>query len=346
MKNEIKPPKYYTYMSAADIASWLIKQFTLVILCLTFGYWMGVKDYLTMVYVCLLCGTITVIGGLRAGGTQFVIMLLGSAIAWLFLQLKIDYHLIIGFSIVCISLIVIYFNYQNLLPIAYFSVLYIGIFGKDQPLPFFYDRIKQMAIAIPTAIVINYIFGVSYYKEKLTNKLLKIRKNTFLKINKLVYSLKTKNHQEIEKELNSINQYYEHINYIINVISDIEAEYKSFFSFLYNKIPDLRLYKLYIWNIHDLLQLFHSISALSFKEQIPDCLIDYYSDFAKLLLDYLENSKIEIISEFSNKYQQIAETCKIDYPQYSGNLISALLILKTVNNYEDKLILLKNALKK
>jgi len=161
-----------------------------------------------------------------------------------------------------------------------------------------------------------------------------------------VYSLKTKNHQEIEKELNSINQYYEHINYIINVISDIEAEYKSFFSFLYNKIPDLRLYKLYIWNIHDLLQLFHSISALSFKEQIPDCLIDYYSDFAKLLLDYLENSKIEIISEFSNKYQQIAETCKIDYPQYSGNLISALLILKTVNNYEDKLILLKNALKK
>ncbi|MBP7654565.1 hypothetical protein KA977_14175, partial [Candidatus Dependentiae bacterium] len=177
--------------SNTEISGWILKIFIACIVSIILGNLTNTPDILTLVFVTLLCLQPTVLGGIRIGLQQIISATICSLLT-IFLLKFLHPVLAVSFSMVLISLIIIKSNKEYLFPIAYFSVLYIGTLGKNNPEFFFTQRITHLFIGIPVAAILNYFFGIYDYKNKLLKRIINIRFIVFEKSSELLKALSSR----------------------------------------------------------------------------------------------------------------------------------------------------------
>ncbi|HPG30104.1 MAG TPA: aromatic acid exporter family protein [bacterium] len=319
--------------SESEIAGWMLKIFLASLSSIIIGQLINLIDVLTLAFVTLLCLQPTVIAGVRVGIQQLITAVFCSALTIAFL--KIAPNLFAApVSIVLVSIILIKSKNENLLPIAFFSVLYIGAGGKDNPEFFFIERIKHLFIGIPIAAVLNYFFGIYDYKNKLLKRILNLRSLAFRESADLLRILVMKDAAKIENKLNEFRDFYFQIENTVLAIKDIESEYKTFLSFLIKKIKDIEIYRFYLWNLHDLIQNCHNLSTLHFKINIAPEFNEYFLKIADFLEKYeqkYQRSNIADLIPVSNEYCQSEKKAMI-----TGILFGINLHIKQIQKYESE----------
>lgn len=318
--------------SAGEILEWLIKLVLTVILSLTAGRLLGITDLLTLVFVTLLCIQPTTLGGLRTGFQQLSVAAVSSLFTLGLIQIVNNYYFTVSVSILLVSYYLIHSGKENLLAVAFFSVLYIGVLGRDKPESFFYERVEHLLVGIPVAAFLNYVFGVFQYRKKLMASIRRTRRSIFVKSGSILEGLASGGKESVERELNGLGDYYAQMDRIIGTLDDYQKEYRSFFSFLFVKIPDLRSYQLYIWSLHDLIQNIHSTAVLSFQMPFSEELSGHLLFFLGLFRD---SAQTPVPADLDGLLEKYRKTCSESRDSIiMGHFFSTLIHLKAVQEYE------------
>lgn len=317
-----------TCRSKSDAFVFLVKIAFTAVITYELGQFFKITDMLTLLFVTLICLTPTSLGGLRIGLQQLATAVFCSVITMTLMKFTHYDYIIIPLALIISSYYILSRNFDYLLPIVYFSVLYIAIFGRVNPEQFFINRIAHLFIGIPVAVIMNLIFGVYNYKNKLFNSIILVRELLLTKSSEMLQALINGDKKNIEESLDDLGMYYEKLNLIVENIKDIEAEYKSFSTFFISKIESIEEYKHYLWHLHDILQIIHNTLTLSFKLQIDEAEINQLI----VLRNYIEKLKIRSIRE--HIYDEKLADC-------SGNLFShfklILIHINTLIEFEKKL---------
>ena len=317
----------------------ILKIFLTVSSCLAVGEALNISDQLTMVFVTLLCLTSTVLSGIRIGIQQLTVAAFCSMLTIFFLHFIPEKNLAAPAALIIPSFIIIYRREEYLLPIVFFSVLYIALLHGSTPESLFFQRIFHLLIGIPIAAIFNFTFGVYNYRTRLYKKIVQMRKIILLKCAELYDALSSENILIIERQLADLDNKYIDIAALVDTIKDIEKEHNSIFSFAFKKINNIQIYKYYVWNIHDLLQNIHNVLTFGFKINARDKFSGYTDSVSAILRDSAEK-------KISKKIETLAEFYSSELKQYSGNdlffagnLYSSLVHLKKISEYENILFL-------
>ncbi|MDD5066112.1 MAG: aromatic acid exporter family protein [bacterium] len=337
----IRPFASRSHRTPREITEWLFKLVVTVMLSLFMGRLFRISDMLTLVFVTLLCLQPTTLGGLRIGIQQLLVAGFSSLFTLALIQIVNNYYFTVSVSIAAVSFYLVATNKENLLAVAFFSVLYIGVLGRDKPISFFFDRVEHLIIGIPVATFSNYAFGVFQYRKKLMTGIIKIRMSIFHKSGRMLDALRSGGNLSVEDELNGLANYYQQMDQILTTLEDFEKEYKSFFSFLFMKIRNIGRYKQYIWNLHDLLQSIHTTATLSFKIPLSPEVREHIRSFSDIIKKYRARSLDTDLDGLLDKYQEVCRQSSDSI--IMGNLFSLIFHLRAVQEFEESLEELKTA---
>jgi len=230
-----------------------------------------ITDLTTLLFVTLLCLYPTVLGGIRLGLQQFIAATAGSLGTVALLALTGNWLLAVAVALPVAAAVLSYREQAHLLPIAFFSVLYQGILGREAPALFLYERFAHFVVGIPLATLINYAAGAYNYRQRLFAGIRQVRRAVFAQAAGLLAAAASQEIASNERELARVDVLYRRLGEIVSCIRDIEGEYASPLGRLRRaRIARLTDYRLYVWHLHDLLQQSHAMAALQFNVPLPE----------------------------------------------------------------------------
>ncbi len=321
------------YRSPLDTFLFLLKIVTATLLVTCLGRLARISDYLTLTFVTLLCLSPTTLGGLRIGLEQLVVALGSSFLSLGLASLVGDGLFAVACSLAVVAAVLMRLRQESLLPIAYFSALYIAYYHPPGAPPALFERIEHLLIGIPLAAVLNLAFGAASYRHRLLHGLHSLRHDLFEKTARILEAVIGGSVPTLERELRGTEAQYTRAAEIVRMLEVIEREQGTPLAPLFGALPPAREYKLYAWNLRDLMQNAHAAAVLCFKVPLED------TGLRDLLVVILREVRRETDEPGAGSHDSVeAPPLEPSAPPalaaFHGNLVSMLIHLRAIRGLE------------
>jgi len=322
------------YRTRRDMAFFLAKIVLATLLVAALGSYARVADYLTLTFVTLLCLSPTTLGGLRVGIQQLLIALFSSFLTMGVLAALGDGLPAVALSLAAVAAVVIRLRQESLLAIAYFSTLYIAFYRPAGQTPAVFERVEHLLLGIPLAAALNLLFGMLSYRRRLLAGLRALRRDLFQKTGDILEAVLSASMPALERELRATEGQYARAAEIVHMLEDIEREQRSPLAPCFGSLPPARDYKLYVWNMRDLLQNAHAAAVLCFKMKTDDAAV---RDLLVTLLQTIRRGVDEPAAAPSVALPAPRAAADPMQAAFHGNLTSMVIHLQAIRGFEEEM---------